>query len=160
MHAAQQTTAPIITAATGPIDELLPRNAASTSAANRMVAIVMPDTGLFDVPTRPAMYADTEQNRNPAMIMITDIARATPTLPPNDMPAFFRIHQYRNASGIVNSTVPMSTDFMGRSRSVCATIRALPARAASRPLFTPDTIDPRSVNSVHRPPISIAPTPR
>ena len=31
----------------------------------------MPDTGLLEDPTRPAMYADTEQNRNPATTMIT-----------------------------------------------------------------------------------------
>ena len=43
--------------------------------------MVMPDTGLLDEPTRPAMYADTEQNRNPATTMITDIAAPTPTLP-------------------------------------------------------------------------------
>ena len=36
----------------------------STTAANRMVAMVMPETGLFDEPTRPAMYAETEQNRS------------------------------------------------------------------------------------------------
>ena len=38
--------------------------------------MVMPDTGLLDEPTRPAMYADTEQNRKPATIMMTDIAQA------------------------------------------------------------------------------------
>src|SRR3954468_20565570 len=80
-QAAQHTTAPIMTAATGPMVEDLPRNATSTSAANRIVAIVMPDTGLLDEPTSPAMYADTEQNRNPATTMITDIAIPTPRLP-------------------------------------------------------------------------------
>ena len=63
-------------AATGPIAESLPRKPSSTSEANRIVAIVMPDTGLFDEPTRPAMYADTEQNRNPATIMMTVIGDA------------------------------------------------------------------------------------
>src|SRR3954468_20872989 len=62
-QAAQHTTAPIITAATGPMVELLPRKPSNTSAANRMVAMVMPETGLLEDPTRPAMYADTEQNR-------------------------------------------------------------------------------------------------
>ena len=80
-QAAQHTTAPIMTAATGPMVESLPRKPNNTSAANRMVAMVMPDTGLLDEPTRPAMYADTEQNRNPATTMITDIATPTPTLP-------------------------------------------------------------------------------
>src|SRR5690349_16292120 len=80
-QAAQHTTAPIMTAATGPIVDSLPRNASNTNAANRIVAIVMPETGLLDEPTRPAMYADTEQKRNPATTMITDIAAPTPTLP-------------------------------------------------------------------------------
>ena len=80
-QAAQHTTAPIMTAATGPIAESLPRKANNTSAANRIVAMVMPDTGLLDEPTRPAMYADTEQNRKPATTMITDIATPTPMLP-------------------------------------------------------------------------------
>ena len=42
-----------------------------------MVAIVMPDTGLLDEPTRPAMYAETEQNRKPARIMMMAIVRLT-----------------------------------------------------------------------------------
>ena len=33
--------------------------------------MVMPDTGLLLEPTMPAMYADTDTNRNPATIMIT-----------------------------------------------------------------------------------------
>ena len=55
MQAAQQTTAPIMIAATGPSTSLRPINISSTSAENRIVPIVMPDTGLFEVPTRPAM---------------------------------------------------------------------------------------------------------
>ena len=38
-----------------PTVEPLPMTASSTRDANRMVEIVMPDTGLFDDPTRPAM---------------------------------------------------------------------------------------------------------
>ena len=55
MVAAQHTTAPIMMAATAPIGELRPSNAASTKAANKMVAMVRPDTGLLDEPTSPAM---------------------------------------------------------------------------------------------------------
>ena len=55
MQAAQQTTAPIITAATGPISLSGPIMSSSITAENRMVAMVMPDTGLFEEPTRPAM---------------------------------------------------------------------------------------------------------
>ena len=53
--AAQQVTAPIMIAATGPTVEPLPMIASSTSEANRIVEIVMPETGLFEEPTRPAM---------------------------------------------------------------------------------------------------------
>ena len=54
-----------------------PSNTARTSAANRMVAIVRPDTGLLDEPTRPAMYAETDTNRNPAVIMMIVIGMLT-----------------------------------------------------------------------------------
>ena len=55
MQAAQQTTAPIITAATGPMLLSGPIMSSSMTAENRMVAMVMPDTGLLEDPTRPAM---------------------------------------------------------------------------------------------------------
>jgi hypothetical protein len=55
MHAAQQTTAPIMIAATGPSGVAAPISTSSTSDANRIVQIVMPETGLFDEPTSPAM---------------------------------------------------------------------------------------------------------
>ena len=53
--AALHTTAPMNTTATAPIADLPPTIHMSTSEANKMVQIVMPDTGLFDEPTRPAM---------------------------------------------------------------------------------------------------------
>ena len=53
--AAQQTTAPIMIAAIGAEGEPRPRSKTSTSEANKIVAIVMPETGLFDEPTMPAM---------------------------------------------------------------------------------------------------------
>ena len=55
MEAAQHTTAPIMIVATGPAAAWRPMSSASISEANRIVQIVMPDTGLFDEPTRPAM---------------------------------------------------------------------------------------------------------
>ncbi len=55
MQAAQQTTAPIMMAATGPASLSLPIKTNSTTAENRIVAMVMPETGLLDEPTRPAM---------------------------------------------------------------------------------------------------------
>ena len=67
-------------AATGPSFEPLPSSTISISDANRIVAIVMPETGLFDEPTRPAMYADTEQNRKPATIITIVIGIETATL--------------------------------------------------------------------------------
>ena len=42
-------------AAIGPSAEPRPRSNTSTSDANKIVAIVMPETGLFDEPTIPAM---------------------------------------------------------------------------------------------------------
>ena len=68
----------IMIAATGPMDESRPSSSISTSEANRIVAIVMPETGLFDEPTRPARYADTDTNRKPATIMMIVIVRLTP----------------------------------------------------------------------------------
>ena len=55
MQAAQQTTAPIMIAATGPRAAVRPISSISITEANRIVQIVMPETGLFDEPTRPAM---------------------------------------------------------------------------------------------------------
>ena len=81
MQAAQQTTAPIMIAATGPSAALRPISSISTTAANRIVQMVMPETGLFEEPTRPAMYAETEQNRKPATIMMIVIGRLTARLP-------------------------------------------------------------------------------
>ena len=47
--------APIMIAATGPTALPRPISPSNTTAANKIVAMVMPDTGLFDEPTRPAM---------------------------------------------------------------------------------------------------------
>ena len=112
----------------------------------------MPETGLFDEPTRPAMYADTEQNRKPATIMTIVIGIETTTL--------FTIAWYRTASGSVNTTSPISTAFIGMSCSVSRSTLVAPARVAARPLRTPDSSELRSEKSVQMPPISIAPTPR
>jgi hypothetical protein len=53
--AAQQTTAPTMIAAGGPSPAPRPIKASSNRAVKRMVAIVMPDIGLLDEPTSPAM---------------------------------------------------------------------------------------------------------
>ena len=42
-------------AATAPIGESRPSSNTRIKAANRIVDIVIPETGLFDDPTRPAM---------------------------------------------------------------------------------------------------------
>src|SRR3546814_6731003 len=73
----QHTTAPIMIAAIAPIGESRPSNSTSTSEANRIVAMVMPETGLLDEPTSPARYADTETNRKPATIMMIVIGMLT-----------------------------------------------------------------------------------
>src|SRR6185369_7130317 len=150
--AAQHTTAPIMIAATGPSADLLPSSTISISDANRIVAMVMPETGLFEEPTRPAMYADTDENRKPATIITSVIGIETKTL--------WTIAWYSTASGSVNKTSPISTAFIGRSFSVSSITFAVPARVAARPLRTPDNSEERSENSVQMPPTSIAPTPR
>src|SRR5258708_7817916 len=53
--AAQHTTPPIRIAAIGPAGLLSPTPSSSNADA-RLVEIVMPETGWFDEPTRPAMY--------------------------------------------------------------------------------------------------------
>ena len=75
MAAAQQITAPIRIAATGPVSAW-PSRKSSNSAENRMVAMVIPDTGLFEDPTRPDMYAATAENRNPATTITRVMAKA------------------------------------------------------------------------------------
>ena len=97
-------------AATGPIGESLPSRNTSTTDAKRMVAMVMPDTGLFDDPTRPARYADTETNRKPATIMMMVIGMLT-----NHWPT---MAWYNASSGSVNSSSAINIHFIGRSRSV------------------------------------------
>ena len=150
--AAQHTTAPIMIAAIGPSAASRPMSRISTSDANRIVAMVIPETGLLEEPMMPAMYADTDENRNPATIMMTVIGTLTVKSP--------TIVWYSPKIGNASSTMPTSTGFIGRSCSVWASTRDAPARVAARPLLIPDRIDPRSEISVHTPPISIAPTPR
>ena len=112
----------------------------------------MPETGLFDEPTRPAMYADTDENRKPATIIMIVIGIETTKL--------FTIAWYSTASGSVNTTSPTRTAFIGISFSVSSMTFAAPARVAAKPLRTPDRSESRSEKSVQMPPTSIAPTPR
>jgi hypothetical protein len=62
--------------------------------------------------------------------------------------------------GKVKTIKPISTAFIGRSRSVSTTTLATPARVAASPLRTPESNELRSEISVHTPPTSMAPTPR
>ena len=55
MAAAQATTAPMNIADAGPIGLSEPSMASSSRAAVRIVAMVTPEIGLLDEPTRPAM---------------------------------------------------------------------------------------------------------
>ena len=64
--AAQHTTPPIRIAATGPAGLSMPRPRRRSDEI-RIVEIVMPETGLFEDPTRPAMYDD----RWPRFLRIT-----------------------------------------------------------------------------------------
>ena len=55
MAAAQHTTAPIIIALAAPSGDPAPRMINNSKDENRIVAMVTPETGLFDDPTMPAM---------------------------------------------------------------------------------------------------------
>src|SRR3546814_8706106 len=139
-------------AAIAPIGESRPSNSTSTSEANRIVAMVMPETGLLDEPTSPARYADTETNRKPATIMMIVIGMLT-------------IHWstmawYSRPSGTTKATSATSIHFIGRTRSVSATTVPALLRAAAQPPLMHDASDLRSENSVHTQPTSIVPTPR
>ena len=45
-----------------------------------MVAMVTPDTGLFEDPTSPAMYAATAENRKPVVAISRVMASEMPAL--------------------------------------------------------------------------------
>ena len=55
MAAAQHTTAPTMIAAAGPLTASPPISQTSSSDVKRMVAMVIPEIGLLDEPTSPAM---------------------------------------------------------------------------------------------------------
>src|SRR3546814_8176955 len=139
-------------AAIAPIGESRPSNSTSTSEANRIVAMVMPETGLLDEPTSPARYADTETNRKPATIMMIVIGMLT-------------IHWstmawYSRPSGTTKATSATSIHFIGRSRSVSATTLPALLRAAAQPPLMPAARDLPSEHRDHPPPTRTSPTPR
>src|SRR3546814_16380668 len=110
-------------AATAPIGESRPSNSTSTSEANRIVATVMPETGLLDEPTSPARYADTETNRKPATIMMIVIGLLT-------------IHRstmawYSRPSGTTKATSATTIPFLRMSRPVSAPPVSALLRAAA-----------------------------
>src|SRR5690349_5543686 len=78
--AAQHVTAPIMIAATGPLEDSFPINANKMRDEVSIVAIVTPEIGLLELPTNPAIYPATAENKKPARIMITDIKSVTGTL--------------------------------------------------------------------------------
>ena len=138
-------------AATGPNLASLTHQHVSTSDAKRIVPIVMPETGLFDEPTRPAMYADTELNRKPATIMMIVIG--------NETPKFCTIAWYSRQRQREQHQ-PDEHQLHGQVALGFSMTLAAPARVAARPLRMPDISDVRSEISVQTPPINIAPTPR
>ena len=70
--AAQQTTLPMIIAAAGPFSVPSPISSSSSDDTST-VAIVTPDMGLLDEPTRPAMYPATAENKKPVTSIINAI---------------------------------------------------------------------------------------
>ena len=113
----------------------------------------MPETGLFDEPTRPAMYADTELNRKPATIMMIVIGTRHGEVLHDRL---IQPGERQREDDQRRSARPSSA---GRVRFPRRPWRA-PARVAASPLRMPDSSDLRSEISVQMPPTSIAPTPR
>ena len=79
MAAAQHTTAPTIIALAAPTPEPVPNKANKNNEVNKIVAIVTPETGLFDDPTTPAIYAATAEKRKPKTIITIANKAAIPT---------------------------------------------------------------------------------
>jgi hypothetical protein len=67
-------------AAAGPTALPVPMRANSRIAEKSIVAMVTPEIGLFELPTIPAIYAATEEKRNPAMSITIAITNDGPTL--------------------------------------------------------------------------------
>jgi hypothetical protein len=64
-------------AAAGPLTAPLPISNTSSKADTTTVAIVSPDSGLLEEPTRPAMYAATPEKMKPVTTMVTAIVSDT-----------------------------------------------------------------------------------
>ena len=64
-----------------------PRIQSSNSDMLRIVAIVTPEMGLFDDPTRPAIYPATDEKRNPASRAKTRPSTSVPQYNPAVMPS-------------------------------------------------------------------------
>ena len=77
MAPAQQTTLPTMIAAAGPLTAPLPISSTNSKAETTTVAIVNPESGLLDEPTRPAMYAATPEKIKPVMTIVTAIVKET-----------------------------------------------------------------------------------
>src|SRR6185295_5033301 len=108
--AAQQTTAPMSSAAAGPSGALEPSTITRRSEASMSVAIVTPDTGLLELPTIPAMYPATVENRKAAVAITTVIRNATANVPTT--------HQYSTAISTTDKTISVTIQPKGASRSV------------------------------------------
>ena len=72
MAAAQHTTAPIMIAPAAPAVEPEPNIVSKSNEEKRIVAMVTPETGLFDEPTIPAIYDATAENKKPNINMTID----------------------------------------------------------------------------------------
>ncbi len=118
-----------------------------------MVPMVMPDTGLLDEPTRPAMYADTELNRKPATIMMIVIGNGHgEVLHDGVIEPGQRQGEHHQAD---QHGFHRQVSF--RFRHDLSTRRRVPPRDRCGRRTSSDL---RSEISVQMPPINIAPTPR
>ncbi len=104
IHATIQMTEPTDIAATipeGPVEPVILK----TSVVRSSVAIVMPDTGLFELPTRPTILDETAPKKNPNI--------TTNSAPGSDMGTCGMRHIKR-----ITATIPAATSRRSRSRAV------------------------------------------
>ena len=89
-----------MTAPTGPTRASPCVSSSSIEAAASMVAMIMPETGSLELPTSPAMYPETEQNRNASAIIASVIGMLINKLPTTEL--------YISMSGTEAATTPSS----------------------------------------------------
>ena len=114
--------------------------------------MVTPERGLLLLPTTPAMYPATAENRKPAVKIITRDRIAGSNSPEIS-------HTMKNI-GTAIAMLVIATDFAGKSWSVLTIFFSLTASfVASNISVIPLMRASRITTNVYKPPTSIVPTP-